>query len=477
MAASIALTVGATAVPLVTQAAAPIQFKDTTNFWAAEAIDWAVGQGIVNGYSDGTFKPNKKVTQAEFLSMLIRAFEVKGLQSFEAAAWDEPIWQYAKQMNWDLAERYAEISRGGVATIIGNSLGYACSVQENIQLLYDNNLSNGKQSRTIEGYAQHDGLTRAEAVVFIRNVKGTISHLQAKPSSAAPACPKIVDENAEITPLQPRTEGNYKVSTTVTNQSRITLSGSFAAERSILVRITKGAIEEKLVYESKGKKLETPIYLRHGAGSYKIEIFEKDTNASGNYKSVILGDKAFVVTNKDARDWAYLLPTQYAESDHPTIITLGQKITKGLKTDLEKTKAIHDWVAKNIAYDVKSYVGNNFANYSAIETLDRMEAICSGYVHLTAALNRSLGIKTRIINGTAIWLEDGETWANTDKLDNHAWVEVFAGDKWIIQDPTWNAGYVDFDKQIFKFKYNDKYFDPTAKEFALTHRKSEESPF
>lgn len=478
IATSIALTVAASAAPIAASASsAVVQFKDTKNFWAAESIGWAVSQGIVKGYSDGTFRPNNKVTQAEFLSMLLRAFEVDGLQRQDNAAWDEPVWQYAKQMNWDLKDRYAAVNRGGVATIIGNALGYACSTNENIQLLYDYNLSNGKHSKTIEGYAANDGLTRAEAVVFLRNVKASVSDLKAKPASAAPACPALEDPNAEITPLKPQAQGNYKVSTTVTNQSKIILSGSFALERAVLVRITKGKTEEKEVYVSKGKKLEIPIFLRHGAGSYKVEIFEKDINASGSYKSVVWGDTAFTVTNKDTRDLKYLLPTQYAESDDPTIIALAEKITKGLTSDLKKTKAIHDWVAKNIAYDVKSYLGNDLVNYSAIDTLNRKEAICSGYVHLTAALNRSIGIKTRIINGTAIWAEDGETWSNTTKQDNHAWAEVLVGGRWVIQDPTWNAGYVDFDKQVFNFKYSEKYFNPTAQQFALTHRKTEESPF
>ena len=38
--------------------------------YAKTAVDWAVAQGIVNGYSDGTFKPQGSATRAEVAKML-----------------------------------------------------------------------------------------------------------------------------------------------------------------------------------------------------------------------------------------------------------------------------------------------------------------------------------------------------------------------------------------------------------------------
>ncbi|MFE9275885.1 S-layer homology domain-containing protein [Paenibacillus glucanolyticus] len=51
----------------------PVILKDTAGHWAKSAIDKAVAAGFVNGYGDGTFRPNQHVTRAEFITMLGRA--------------------------------------------------------------------------------------------------------------------------------------------------------------------------------------------------------------------------------------------------------------------------------------------------------------------------------------------------------------------------------------------------------------------
>lgn len=44
--------------------------------WAADSIRQAVDLGIITGYEDGTFKPDKEVSRSEFIAMLVRALKL-----------------------------------------------------------------------------------------------------------------------------------------------------------------------------------------------------------------------------------------------------------------------------------------------------------------------------------------------------------------------------------------------------------------
>jgi hypothetical protein len=52
-----------------------IGLKDISEHWASSAIKKAVALGIVNGYPDGTFRPDEGVTRAEFTSMLMNGLK------------------------------------------------------------------------------------------------------------------------------------------------------------------------------------------------------------------------------------------------------------------------------------------------------------------------------------------------------------------------------------------------------------------
>ena len=45
-------------------------FTDIKNHWARDAIESAASQGVISGYPDGTFRPDKLITRAEFIKMM-----------------------------------------------------------------------------------------------------------------------------------------------------------------------------------------------------------------------------------------------------------------------------------------------------------------------------------------------------------------------------------------------------------------------
>ncbi|OAB44234.1 S-layer homology domain-containing protein [Paenibacillus glacialis] len=60
---------------------------DAKHAWAVESINYMTGQGIIKGYSDGTFKPDQGVTKAEFVSMYARLFD-KYMPNKSGSDWD-----------------------------------------------------------------------------------------------------------------------------------------------------------------------------------------------------------------------------------------------------------------------------------------------------------------------------------------------------------------------------------------------------
>lgn len=53
-----------------------ISFTDTENCFARDYINVLANKKIINGYSDGTFKPNENITRAEFAKMIKLLFEI-----------------------------------------------------------------------------------------------------------------------------------------------------------------------------------------------------------------------------------------------------------------------------------------------------------------------------------------------------------------------------------------------------------------
>ncbi|MBC8121828.1 MAG: S-layer homology domain-containing protein [Gemmatimonadaceae bacterium] len=54
------------------------EFSDTQSSWAANYISALSDQGVINGFPDGTFRPNQPVTRAQFAAIVDEAFNLQG---------------------------------------------------------------------------------------------------------------------------------------------------------------------------------------------------------------------------------------------------------------------------------------------------------------------------------------------------------------------------------------------------------------
>src|SRR5699024_11463763 len=95
---------------------------------------------------------------------------------------------------------------------------------------------------------------------------------------------------------------------------------------------------------------------------------------------------------RSKRDWS----SDVCSSDlDPVIIDKAEEITEGLDSDREKAKAIYEYVAKNIDYDVEKFDNDVFnPDDNAIDTLESGKGICQDYTFLTTALLRSVDIES-----------------------------------------------------------------------------------
>jgi len=161
-------------------------FPDINNHWGKTIITRAAGDGAIKGYPDGTFKPDNTLTEAEFLTMLIRTFE-----SIEPGnPWHKPFYDFANKKNYPVGSNpNSIILRARVAEVVAGTQGVNYSGNDAIQYLLGKGLAKGcdPNNITIANFLGSKALTRAEGIQFIYNLKDNgISELKDRPSSPSP---------------------------------------------------------------------------------------------------------------------------------------------------------------------------------------------------------------------------------------------------------------------------------------------------
>lgn len=250
------------------------------------------------------------------------------------------------------------------------------------------------------------------------------------------------------------TELTYRI------QGSIDEDAPFAKETTHLYITTKKDGEEALdVIPVNDFTFDDSFYLRFGPGKYEIVVSVPEIKEENSSHFKFFGVAKFHVENTATEGNPDLLPSRGIQSDSPEIIVIANDLTKDKKTDREIAKAIYEYSAKTISYDVAKLKNDEFAwDDSALKVLDLKTGVCQDYSYLAIALLRASGKEARFVTGHA---------GSGFNRARHAWVEVKVDGEWLIMDPTWGSGYVDKDK--FVAKYTEDYFDPDEEAFAKTH--------
>lgn len=194
-------------------------FSDVGEYWATDAIKWAVEKGIVEGYPDGTFKPTQNVSEAEFAAILARYVvntdKEKISQRQQGKHWAQPI--YDELLRWALplngytndTIKDSVITRGDVARVIAAKNGFNLNERQAVYYMYENDLSSGMipNRMTFDSYGVDKPLQRDQITQFIKllNDKG-ITTFMGEPSPKGDAeadeivgIEDIPEETEEIT--------------------------------------------------------------------------------------------------------------------------------------------------------------------------------------------------------------------------------------------------------------------------------------
>lgn len=89
------LTIAIVLTNISAASAANLSFSDISGHWAEDIIIKWKNEGIISGYSDGTFRPDNPVTRAELAVILTLAFDLQKTSPTEYSDTNSSAWYYS----------------------------------------------------------------------------------------------------------------------------------------------------------------------------------------------------------------------------------------------------------------------------------------------------------------------------------------------------------------------------------------------
>lgn len=144
-----------------------------------------------------------------------------------------------------------------------------------------------------------------------------------------------------------------------------------------------------------------------------------------------------------------------------SIESVGRYIAEQEADPTRRIKALHDYVATRVAYDAPSLVAGRYPPQDAETVFRARVAVCAGYANLMAALGDVTGDEIEVVVGHARDSEGGLGGLG------HAWNAAQIGDRWVLFDPTWDAGTVEGAE--FTRAYSTTFLMSPPEVFGVTH--------
>lgn len=357
---------------------------------------------ILDGYPDGSFHPEREITNAEFVKVLMVAMGAATDAEFDfllfpehwASVYISLAYKDGILTDDDIIAGFdpsAPITRAAMTKMMVLALGIdVVRIDDPFSDISDAYASTAYNEYLLRGYLMPDG-TR------IYNGEGN-----ALRSEAASIIVRVLDYREE--PYA------YKKDAILANAAENKLNTE--SEIIDLFYVLSREFMSEFTFMSDIPFDTWKNYYRHANVIYLEYFYTTSLSCSYNANDPV----EYHLTLRYANDVDEL------KALHKKALEKADKFAETVITedmsDTEKVKAIHDYIILNCAYDYNNYLAGtvNFEARLAAGALCNKSAVCQGYAAAFNMLARRVGIRSVVVTGTA-----------PGSADEHAWNMVLIG--------------------------------------------------
>ncbi|WP_172253755.1 CAP domain-containing protein [Saccharibacillus deserti] len=174
----------------------PVKVKDIAGRSDREAIEWALRRGVASADANGNFRPEDSVTEAQFLTMLMRAYKIdyEAYASKKKTHWAEGAYRVAKDRGLLLFSarpgkkdfRDQPINRYRAAGLIASGDGVNFDFPYAVNYVLVRDYMRGTLGNQSWSFGSNDLVTRAQAAAILMKLQSGMKQLTGAPSSVTP---------------------------------------------------------------------------------------------------------------------------------------------------------------------------------------------------------------------------------------------------------------------------------------------------
>lgn len=194
------------------------------------SLEWGLRAGIVSPSGDGLLHPDKMVSEAEFLTMLLKTYSIN-IQAYQPAKsrhWADAAYSIAKERNYPLngitniADRNQIITRQQVAEIVSAADSMNVRGSNAITYVLAKDYMQGVTELSIMGFNKNEKITKAEALKILQHLHQTLDELR--------GCPANETAESSLPDLPPR-----KIYEKPTDLEDRSLFAEFREDRKLII--------------------------------------------------------------------------------------------------------------------------------------------------------------------------------------------------------------------------------------------------